>query len=315
MIKYETNTDQITQVRPLSDDISDVTIHPRENAIYVANQSDKLIERYDLETLEKNREFTLTDRGDSVTPESVAAGLEGRIMVHSRLEGLFLIDSDSGQVLDTLRHPGAQSGQGVFSNDGLRFFSHRYGQTSSPNLTAYDVVDDSLSFSNFLSFPASPETPAIFLSQDGSSLFWRKQFFNLDLEPQGMSADGEILITASAFGDFYSTTRGFFKREDDSPLIDYPFEATLQAISRDHTKIYLAAGNQLEVVNLKEIDGLAPPRHYSRNSRQFGSTRAATRIVLGHRPIGFGLPSLPGPDPGGRRKCQSGKQRIPRPND
>lgn len=271
LIRIDSLTDRITNAVPCGRDVSDFTIHYKENRLYLTNYEDLLIRAFDRSSLEQVRvydELLIPTNNDPDTfqsypldPYKISSGRAGEIMIEGEDQwvSVSLIDTSTSKQLGRL---GEREGDGQFSPDGLTYY-HGDSNSSGAVLTSHDVLsnlevvkttrDEDFNYYGSRNLQVSGDGTLITW---GGSVFSAEQDFLFNLAGSSSFNNGNDVRAISYFGDIITYNDKLVDVAQVAAIATLPVSTTVQAIPASQDKIYLFLGNDITVFDLGALTDL-----------------------------------------------------------
>ncbi|WP_411845874.1 PQQ-binding-like beta-propeller repeat protein [Roseibacillus persicicus] len=263
LVRFNTNSETITDAIPVGNAVTSFDIHYRENRIYLPNHVTGLLRAFDRETLNQVQTYQLGTRTSGDDVYRVYAGREGRLLYtgYNQWITMHLMDTADGTSLAESSH-GTYQGPGVISPDGTTYYHAE--QLSSDQLKSFDLSEDQITSSVIADFdnhfaPVS--------SGDGSLLAQRIVLFSPSLE-EVRTFDSfdtsyphyESIKALSYRGNLTVSNKTIYNSTNGEELADLPVITDLIAFSSDQEKLFLFESDEYTptAVDLTEIIELPP---------------------------------------------------------
>ncbi|YCM43786.1 PQQ-binding-like beta-propeller repeat protein [Verrucomicrobiaceae bacterium 227] len=272
LIRINSETDEIIDAVPCGSDVSDFTIHYKENRLYLTNYRDKLIRAFDRTSLEQVQVYDeiLVPENNGVTtfqaypldPYKISSGRAGEIMIEGEDQwiNLYHFDTSTGKQLGRLFE---REGDGQFSPDGLIYY-HGDNNSSGAVLTSHDIDteldilkttrDEDFNYYGSRNLRVSGDGSLI---SWGGSVFSAEQdfLFNLSGANPPFNPAPEVR-SISYFGDIVSYNGTVVDVATATTIATLPVATDVQAIPASQDKIYLFSGSRITVFDLGSLTTL-----------------------------------------------------------
>lgn len=249
LLLLDANKEQVTRVQPLPTGTTNFIYHPGDDKLYVLSSGPRTVQSYDPATLQLLFSRPFSPAVSSQKPYHLSPGPAGRIVILAESGNLLLMDSASGEVI-TQPYMGTYGALGVSSPDGMVFY--RGDRYASGNIRKLRVLTSTLESAGEASSGTnySPYWPNLYITGDGSRVFWNRCIFdtNLDLVARtsdniyAVSADGRHAVVANTIVDLAA----------QRIVLGAPTNGTTFAFNGPTGKIVTQVGNEVRYFSLAE---------------------------------------------------------------
>ncbi|MDB6124854.1 MAG: hypothetical protein JWQ71_3847 [Pedosphaera sp.] len=223
LLFLNTDTGVVEKVIPIGSNPTDLTVHPREDRLYVSNWQRNQTRVVDLATRTELAPLTL---GADVY--KINAGLAGRLIYEQQDQWItaFLVDTSSGATVSTAF---LREGDGECDPTG-RYYYHTDNNSSGAVITKFDVGNNS-----FVSLAsAGPHyyygSRNLVMSLDGSRLFWTSAAYDANLVDLGVI--GAEIYSCSTNGSVAFSDHQAFETATKQVIYNLPVTSAVSAVDR-----------------------------------------------------------------------------------
>ncbi|GEM_PF-1833914 len=246
LLFLNTDTGVVEKVIPIGINPTDLTVHPREDRLYVSNWQHNQTRVVDLVTRTELAPLTL---GTDVY--KINAGLTGQIVIEGEDQWITisLINSTDGSTVAT---GFVREGDGETDPSG-RYYYHVDNNSSGAGITKYDIGNNS-----FVSVAGAGKhngygSRNLVMSRDGSRLFWTAAMYDANLVDMGVigpeiyacSTNGSV-----AFGDYQA-----YDTATKQLIFNLPVTTSVMAVDRLDQRLWYfnSATHRIESIPLSAI--------------------------------------------------------------
>jgi len=224
-----TDTGVVEKVLPIGSNASDLTVHPREDRLYVSNWQRAQTRVVDLKTRTELPSLAL---GTDVY--KINAGLTGRIVIEGEDQWIYmsLINTTNGATVAT---GFVREGDGECDPSG-RYYYHVDNNSSGAGITKYDIGNNS-----FVSVAGAGKhngygSRNLVMSLNGSRLFWTAAMYDANLYDYGVI--GPEIYSCSTNGSLAFGASQAYDTTTKQLVYSLPVSSTVQVVDRMDQRLW-----------------------------------------------------------------------------
>ncbi|MGC3956415.1 MAG: immunoglobulin domain-containing protein [Verrucomicrobiota bacterium] len=239
----------VEKVLPIGANPTDLTVHPREDRLYVSNWQRNSTRVVDLVTRTELPALTL---GTDVY--KINAGLNGRIIYEQQDQwiNMYLVNSATGSNITT---GFVREGDGESDPSG-RFYYHVDNNSSGAAIYKYDMIGDTFASVASAGKHNGYGSRNLVMSLDGSRLFWTTAMYDANLVDFGVIG-GEIYGCSTNGSIAFASTVAY---DTATKLVVYnlPVSTTVMAVDRLDQKLWYFNSSTAQIQSLAMATIRAP---------------------------------------------------------
>ena len=229
LVFLNTDTGTVETVLSIGSDATDLTVHPREDRVYVTNWRRGQTRVVDLKTRTQLAPLAL---GNDVY--KINAGLTGQIVIEGQDQwiDMTLVDSTSSS---TLARVMVREGDGECDPTG-RYYYHVDNNSTGAGITKCDIGNHS-----FVSVASAGKhngfgSRNLVMSLDGSRLFWTGAMYDSALNDFGVL--GSEIYSCSTNGSIAFSAAQAYDTVAKQPIYNLPASSSVQVVDRNDQRLW-----------------------------------------------------------------------------
>jgi len=241
LLFLNTDTGVVEKVIPIGINPTDLTVHPREDRLYVSNWQHNQTRVVDLVT---RTELAPLSLGTDVY--KINAGLTGQIVIEGEDQWITisLINSTSGATIATAF---VREGDGETDPSG-RYYYHVDNNSSGGGITKYDIGNNS-----FVSVASAGKhngygSRNLVMSGDGSRLFWTAAMYDANLVD--MDVIGPEIYACSTNGSVAFGDHQAYDTATKQLIFNLPVTTSVMAVDRLDQRLWYFNGTTHRIENI-----------------------------------------------------------------